>query len=222
MNTALILAAGRGERLKPLTNYIPKALCKVDGLPLIEHHVQRLAQQGFTRIVINHAYFGDQIRRCLGDGQRFGLSILYSPEPPGALETGGGIYNALPLLGEQPFLTVNADIVTDFPFASLTLPTQALVHLVLVNNPAHNAGGDFGFNEDHWLNNQRHYTFPGIACYHPQAFARAKPGRYSVVPLLRQLTNEQAVSGQLFEGLWMDIGSMERLVQVNELKACMA
>ncbi|KTD65300.1 N-acetylmuramate alpha-1-phosphate uridylyltransferase MurU [Legionella spiritensis] len=216
MKTAMILAAGRGERLKPLTNSIPKAMCAIQGIPLIEYHVKNLAKSGFQRIIVNHAYLGDQIRRYLGDGGAWGIDICYSPEPPGGLETGGGIYNALPLLGDQPFLTVNADILTDYDFSALTIPDSSLAHLILINNPVHNAGGDFDFGHDNLLTNNRRYTFLGIACYRPQAFSRCRPGRYSVTPTLRTLVDEGSVSGELFAGHWLDIGSMARLNQTNE------
>lgn len=146
MKTAMILAAGRGERLKPLTKTCPKAMCRVQGMPLIEYHVANLAAAGFQKIVINHAYLGSQIRHHLQDGRRWGVEICYSPEPPGGLETGGGIINALPLLGNAPFITVNADIYTNFNFASIHLPKESLAHLILVDNPAHNSRGDFGLN----------------------------------------------------------------------------
>ncbi|CEK09421.1 N-acetylmuramate alpha-1-phosphate uridylyltransferase MurU [Legionella hackeliae] len=210
MKIAMILAAGRGERLRPLTDEIPKALCKVHDKPLIEYHIAKLAQCGFERIVINHAHLGGQIRRYLGDGSQWDIEICYAPEPPGGLETGGGIYNALPLLGSEPFLTVNADILTGYDFNALHLPAKTLVKLVLVPNPSHNQQGDFGLNQQR-LTNEKTYTFPGIACYHPDAFRHCQPGRYSVVPLIRSLAEQNLAAGEIYEGLWMDIGSPERL-----------
>lgn len=215
MKTAMILAAGRGERLKPLTRFTPKALCRIQGIPLIERHVTRLAQAGFETIIINHAYLGDQIRRHLGHGQSLGVTIAYSPEPPGGLETGGGIYQALDLLGNAPFLTVNADILTDYDFSQLVLPSHALLHLVLADNPAHNTAGDFGLTAAGLVTNDRIYTYLGIACYRPEVFTSCKPGRYSVTPLIRALIQDQRVSGELFQGLWLDIGSVERLNQAH-------
>ncbi|MDI9819367.1 MULTISPECIES: N-acetylmuramate alpha-1-phosphate uridylyltransferase MurU [unclassified Legionella] len=220
MKTAMILAAGRGERLKPLTNIIPKALCQVHNKPLIEYHVIKLARCGFERIVINHAYFGGQIRRHLGNGKKWGVEICYSPEPPGGLETGGGIVNALPLLGKEPFMTINADIFTHYDFSTLNMADDALVKLVLTNNPQHNRQGDFGlFNQQ--LTNERVYTYLGIACYHPEAFQQSQAGRYSVTPLIRQLVKENLAQGELFQGIWADIGSPERLSFANTLPDCL-
>ena len=213
MKTAMILAAGRGERLRPLTDLIPKALCKVHGIPLIESHVAHLAQAGFDRIVINHAYLGGQIRRRLGTGAHWGIEICYAPEPPGGLETGGGLFNALPLLGEKPFMTVNADISTDFDFATLALPIHSCAHLVLINKPDHPSQGDFGLSSTGLLDNDhRQYTFAGIACYRPETFHGCKPGRYSVTPLLRQLAIDGRATGTVYTGTWIDIGSPSRLM----------
>ena len=212
MKTAMILAAGRGERLRPLTDVTPKALCKVHGIPLIEYHVANLAQAGFERIVINHAWLGGQIRQHLGNGIRWGIEICYAPEPPGGLETGGGIVNALPLLSDAPFLTVNADIFTNYNFASLSLPTHSLAHLIVVNKPAYALQGDFGLSSAGLvINHDRQYTFAGIACYRPNLFESLKPGRFSVTPLLRQLAMEGRLTGEIHTGSWMDIGSAERL-----------
>ncbi|MFI4962868.1 MAG: nucleotidyltransferase family protein, partial [Legionellales bacterium] len=182
MKVAMIFAAGRGERLKPLTDSLPKALCSVHGRALIEHHVTNLAQAGYTRIVINHAYLGGKIKQHLGDGNRFGVEICYSPEPPGALETGGAVVRALPLLGEEPFITVNADIYTNFDFANLPNETLDNMHLILVDkNPALKHHGDFGLMPNHLISNSnREYTFSGIACYHPRVFKDLPQGRYSL------------------------------------------
>ncbi len=216
MNTAMILAAGRGERLKPITDFIPKALCTVHHIPLIEYHVTNLSQAGFGRVIINHAYLGWKIRQHLGNGARWGIDICYSPEPPGGLETGGGIVNALPLLGKDPFLTVNADIFTDFNFATLHLPNASLAHVVLVDKPAYLPEADFGLSKDmHLENADRLYTFAGIACYHPILFSDLAPGRFSVTPLLRKLANNQQATGEVYHGQWMDIGSPERLALAN-------
>ncbi len=213
MNTAMILAAGRGERLKPLTELKPKALCVVRGKPLIEHHIINLAKAGFERIIINHAYLGGQIRQYLGDGTRWGVQIHYSPEPPGGLETGGGIFNALPLLGNEPFITVNADIYTDFDFSQLQTVDGNSLHVILVKkNPELKHYGDFGLNNKQQLiNTEREYTLAGICCYHPQIFAHLQQGRYSVAPLIRHYATENKATGSVYEGLWFDIGSMERL-----------
>lgn len=220
MNMAMILAAGRGERLKPLTDSIPKALCMVQGKPLIEHHVINLAQAGYKRIVVNHAYLGGMIRQFLGNGDRWGVEITYSPEPPGGLETGGGIVQALPLFENKPFITVNADIYTDFDFKTIRLEMVNYIHFVLSNkNPALQHHGDFGLLDGICPTNfNRDYIFAGITCYHPQVFADAKLGRYSVAPLIRQLVEKQKATAVLHKGFWFDIGSIERLRAANQWK----
>lgn len=219
MKTAILLAAGRGERLRPLTDTKPKPLCQVRGLALIEYHLIHLSQAGFTKILINHAYLGDQIRRYVGDGSQWGISILYSPEPPGALETGGGIYAALHRFGiNEPFMTVNADILTDYPFAQLKIPGDSLAHLILVPNPTHNNQGDFGLNDDGTLSKRnKAYTVSGIIGYRPQLFSHCKPGRYSVIPLINDAIEKQQITGEIFKGQWQDIGSIQRLAEANYL-----
>ncbi len=218
MKTAMILAAGRGERLRPLTDLRPKALCTVHKIPLIEYHVVNLASAGFERIVINHAYLGGQIRQHLGDGARWNIEICYSPEPPGALETGGGIVNALSLLGNQPFVTVNADIFTDYDFSSLKIPLTSLAHVVLVNKPTYFQHSDFGLTQSDLLDNaNRKYIFSGINCYRPELFNHRLQGRYSVIPLLRQVTENKQVTGEVYQGRWIDIGSPERLEFANKI-----
>jgi len=216
MKTAMILAAGRGERLRPMTTSRPKALCFVNHIPLIDYHVSNLVLAGYDHLVINHAYLGGQIRQHVGNGARWGISIDYSPEPPGGLETGGGIVNALPLLGDQPFLTVNADIFTDYPFTSFQLPSTSIAHLVLVKKPPYFNQGDFGLSINNQLDNTpKVYTYTGIAAYRPVFFENMKPGRYSVTPLLRQFALEGSVTGECYEGRWIDIGSPERLLLAN-------
>lgn len=218
MHTAMILAAGRGERLRPLTDIIPKAMCTVNNIPLIEFHVFNLAKVGFSRVVINHAHLGGMIRQHLGKGGRFGLEIEYSPEPPGGLETGGGIVNALPLLGKDPFITVNADIYTNYPFVNLQIPPNSLIHLVLIKKPSYVTQGDFGLSAQATLENKnREYTFPGIAVYRPEVFANLRVGRYSVVPLMRKTADQNQATGEIFTGQWFDIGTAERLALANEL-----
>lgn len=218
INVAMILAAGRGERLRPLTDSQPKPLCTVQNTPLIEYHIQKLALAGFERLVINHAYLGGKIRKQLGFGQRFGIDICYSPEPPGALETGGGIVNALGLLGDQPFVTINADIFTDYDFSLLRQPKRSPAHLILIKKPAYFQHGDFGLSEKNQLQNtDKQYTFTGIAAYHPSLFNRCKPGRFSITPLLRQLAETHEATGDIYDGQWCDIGSLERLQWANQL-----
>lgn len=212
MKTAMILAAGRGERLRPITDSIPKALCKMHARPLIEYHVINLARAGFQRVVINHAYLGGQIRQYLGNGTRWGIEIYYAPEPPGGLETGGGIFNALSLLGDKPFLTVNADIFTDYNFITPILPINSQVHLILVKNPSYCTQGDFGLSPAGLLdNNNRQYTFSGIAYYQPALFHDLQPGRYSITPILRELATTGHATGEIYQGMWFDIGDPERL-----------
>ena len=219
MNTAMILAAGRGERLRPLTDTTPKALCVVHGMPLIERHVINLARAGISRIIINHAYLGSKIRQYLGDGSRYGVNLLYSPEPPGALETGGGIVNALPFIGKNPFITVNADIFTDFDFSTLSLPINSLAHYILIKKPSYYLQGDFGLSTDGFLTNDlRDFTFSGIACYDPILFKGLKPYRFSVIPLIRQQINSKHISGNLFDGTWTDIGTIDRLKEFQAAK----
>jgi MurNAc alpha-1-phosphate uridylyltransferase len=215
----MILAAGRGERLRPLTYRCPKAMCKIAGIPLIEYHVIKLARAGFARIVINHAYLGYQIRHHLGNGSKWGVDIVYSAETPGGLETGGGLYQALPLLGDEPFLAVNADIFTSYEFKKINLAETSLAHLVLVANPSHNVQGDFGLRDNRITNDQRDYTFLGVACYHPKLFQQAQLGRYSMTPILRQLAAKGQMTGEIFSGAWLDIGSPERLAIANQTSA---
>jgi MurNAc alpha-1-phosphate uridylyltransferase len=209
MKTAMILAAGRGERLKPLTNTIPKALCVVHDKPLIVHHIIHLVQAGFERIVINHAYLGGKIRRLVGNGSAFNVEICYSPEPPGGLETGGGLMQALPLLGNKPFLAVNADIFTDYDFSSVSLNLSGLAHLVLTaKNPSLNHPGDFGLNAINQVTNtDKLYTFAGIAVYKPEMFKDSEYGRFSLTPMLKDLVSKGLVSGECYKGKWFDIGS---------------
>lgn len=221
MKVAMILAAGRGERLKPLTEKIPKALCIVNDKPLIEHHVINLAKAGFEKLIINHAYLGSKIRHYLGNGSRYGVTICYSPEPPGGLETGGGIIKALPLLGNKSFLTVNADIYTDFDFNQLELEQVQAINLILINkNPALHHLGDFSLINGRQLSNENpEYTFAGIATYHPQVFAACEQGRYSVAPLIRHHARQNKATGSLYHGMWYDIGSLERLNAANNFIA---
>ncbi|WP_133131157.1 N-acetylmuramate alpha-1-phosphate uridylyltransferase MurU [Legionella yabuuchiae] len=217
MKTAMILAAGRGERLKPFTLSQPKALSLIQGTPLIEYHVRNIANAGYENIVINHAHLGGMIRQHLGNGSRWGINIVYSPEPPGGLETGGGVVNALPLLGSDPFLVVNGDILTDYNFEDLIMTKSYLAHLVLVNKPEYKTNGDFGLSAPPLVNNENPtYTFTGIACYHPEVFRTLSVGRYSLTPILRQLTQAKKVSGEFYKGRWMDIGTPGRLELANK------
>jgi MurNAc alpha-1-phosphate uridylyltransferase len=209
---AMILAAGRGERLRPLTDTTPKPLLDVDGRSLIEHHLEKLAMAGFREVVINLAHLGDMIRDRLGNGSGWGLNIHYSLEPAGALDTGGGIEQALPLLGESPFAVINGDVFSNYPLARLRAIKCDHAHLVLVPNPAHNPDGDFVLQAGRIIPGaQQRYTFSGISVYHPRFFSSAPGGRYSTVPMLRKAAALQQVTGEIYKGVWHDIGTLERL-----------
>ncbi len=213
---AMILAAGRGERLRPVTDRLPKPLVEVGGKPLIEWHLDGLAHAGFHEIVINLSHLGTQIARALGDGGRFGVNIAYSEEPDGALETGGGITKALDLLGPGPFAVVNGDIFTDYPYARLRAVKCDLAHLVLVPNPPYNADGDFALEGARIRNSgEIMHTFSGIAIYHPRFFDGCEQGKFSVVPLLREAVDRQVVTGESYRGVWRDVGTIERLEAVR-------
>jgi len=215
---AMILAAGRGERLRPLTDTIPKPLLQVGDHCLIEWHIKRLHSAGLTDIVVNVSYLGDLIQARLGDGSQYGVRITYSQEPPGALETGGGICKALPLLGEPAFIVVNADIWSDFPFEQLSEP-KGLAHLVMVNNPAQHPDGDFVLDDDHVLDEPAgaRYTFSGIGVYRPELFSGKAQGRFPLAPVLKLAMKEKAVSGELYQGNWYDIGTIDRLERLQNL-----
>lgn len=216
---AMILAAGKGERLRPLTLHTPKPLVRAAGVPLIEYHVRALAAAGFTELVINHAWLGQQIEDYLGDGVRFGVRIAYSAEGE-PLETGGGIFQALPLLGDQPFVLVNGDIFTDYPFAQLRRPLSGLAHLVLVANPTHHAGGDFclqGGQVSDAQAGEGNLTYSGLAVLSPALFAECQPGAFKLAPSLRQAMAAGQVSGEQFAGCWVDVGTHERLAEVERL-----
>ena len=216
---AMILAAGKGERLRPLTLHTPKPLVRVGGVPLIEYHLRALAAAGFTEIVINHAWLGQQIEDHLGDGSRFGVSIQYSAEGE-PLETGGGIFKALPLLGDKPFAVVNGDIWTDYSFAGLRTPLTGLAHLVLVDNPAHHPKGDFCLSGTQVLDAQPGsdtLTYSGIAVLSPALFDGAGAGAFKLAPLLRNAMAAGRVTGERLQGHWVDVGTHERLAEVESL-----
>jgi len=214
---AMILAAGRGERMRPLTDDTPKPLLRIGGQTLIEHHIHALAQAGITELVINHAHLGEQIVRALGDGDIYGVSIEYSAETGKALDTGGGIHNALPLLGDAPFLVVNADIWTDFPFDELPEAPGGLAHLVMVDNPEHHADGDFSLSNGQ-LSQQgpNMLTYSGIGVYRPGLFADRTGGAFPLAPLLRGAMDREEVTGEHYTGAWSDIGTPERLAAIND------
>jgi MurNAc alpha-1-phosphate uridylyltransferase len=216
---AMILAAGKGERMRPLTLHTPKPLIKAGGIPLIEHHLRALAGAGFTEVVINHAWLGQQIEDYLRDGSRFGLHIRYSPEGE-PLETGGGIFRALPLLGSDPFLLVNGDIWTDYPFARIRRPLAGLAHLVLVDNPQHNPEGDFCLRDGQIeiaRGGDPRLTYSGIALLHPQLFADCTAGAFKLAPLLHRAISAGKVSAEHYAGHWIDVGTHDRLAQAELL-----
>ena len=214
---AMILAAGRGERLRPLTDRLPKPLLPVAGRPLIEHTIESLVAAGVCEIIINLAWLGELIEKALGDGRRFGAVIGYSHEGRIGLETAGGIVHALGLLGDEPFLVVNGDIVTDFPFRRLRDQPADLAHLVLVPNPPHNKHGDFSVSRGQVVAAHEHsLTFSGVGVYRPELFQSCQPGRHRLAPLLREAMVRGKVSGECYNGLWMDIGTKERLHELNE------
>jgi MurNAc alpha-1-phosphate uridylyltransferase len=216
---AMILAAGRGERMRPLTDHTPKPLLTAGGKPLIVWHIERLAAAGFGDLVINHAHLGGQIEAALGNGSRFGVSIQYSAEGE-ALETAGGIAYALPLLGNAPFVVVNGDIHTDYDFSALParLDETLLAWLVLVDNPGHNAGGDFALAGDR-IAEQGEFlrTFSGIGVYRPQLFAGiARGSKARLAPLLREAMRSGKVGGEYYRGGWLDVGTPQRLAELDK------
>lgn len=215
---AMILAAGRGERMRPLTDHTPKPLLPVGGKPLIAWHLERLAAAGFREVVINHAHLGAQIEAALGDGARWGLSIRYSPEPPGALETAGGIAQALPLLGAAPFLVVNGDIYCDWDFSRASGLAGRLAHLVLVPNPAHHAGGDFSLAGEkvRFAAEGGSLTYAGIGVFSPAFFAAVPRGApLKLRPLLDAAIAGGVLTGERHPGRWVDVGTPERLAQLD-------
>lgn len=213
---AMILAAGRGERMRPLTDLTPKPLLQVAGRRLIEYHIHNLVTAGIRELVINHAHLGDQIEMLLGDGSRYGASIQYSVEQE-ALETAGGIFNALPLLGDMPFVVVNGDIWSDYPFQRLPKNIAGLAHLVLVNNPLHHSQGDFVLEgEKIKSDGEPKLTFSGISILKPELFATCQPGAFPLAPLLRQAMQDDKVTGEHYSGEWWDIGTPGRLQALDQ------
>lgn len=224
---AFILAAGRGERMRPLTDHTPKPLLQAGGKPLIVWHLERLAAAGFREVVINHAHLGAQIEAALGDGSQWGLHIQYSPEPPGALETAGGIANALPLLGDEAFLVVNGDVYCDIDFGRFSRLTatdwQAQTHLLMVDNPVHHTGGDFSLDGQHVITADREQTltYAGIGIFSPALFAHIKPGSIMKLrPLLDAAITAGTLTGERYTGRWVDVGTPQRLAELDkELRA---
>jgi len=219
----MILAAGRGERMGKLTRDIPKPLISVRGKPLIEWHLEKLSTSRFKDVVINVCYLPKIIKDFVGDGSKWQLNVTYSEERP-VLETAGGIKNALPLLGKDPFAVINADIFSNFDYAnlqSIDLNNSSDGYLVLVRNPKHNKDGDFGLlgNDCLTFNSNILYTFSGIAVYHPRFFNEIELGtKMQLLPLLKSSIPHSLIKGELFEGVWSDIGTPERLNILNGIK----
>ena len=214
---AMILAAGRGERMRPITDRIPKPLVPVAGKPLIVYHLEALARACVHDVVINLAYRGAQIREALDDGSRYGVRITYSDEGPEPIETGGGIFKALPLLGAQPFIVVNGDIWTDFDVATLPpLDDGAHARLVMVPNPPHVASGDFAVNGDYVIESDKdRFTYSGIGVFSPEFFHDCQPGRFPLRPLLNRAIAARKLKGQVYRGVWLDIGTPQRLAELE-------
>ncbi len=221
---AMILAAGRGERMRPLTDHTPKPLLTVGGKPLIVWHIERFAEAGVTELVINHAHLGAQIESVLGDGSRFGVHISYSPEHPSALETAGGIAHALHLLGDDPFAVVNGDIYCDYDFERLLQYASALqsgpdmAHLVLVNNPPHHPEGDFGLQSGRVVDTPPRLTFSGLGVYSPALFHHLdRNAAAPLAPLLRAQIAAGRVSGEHHTARWVDVGTPQRLEELDKV-----
>ena len=213
---AMILAAGRGERLKPITDTIPKCLVKVGDQTLLERHFQMLVRAGVTKVVINLGWLGEKIVDFVGSGDKFGLQVIYSPENDITLETGGGIVKALPMLGDKPFWVINGDIYTDYILSKIDLESGFLGHLILVPNPSFKSVGDFNLKNDKVIkDNKLPFTFSGMALYDPKLFTNKTVKRFSIVPILIELMKNEGLSGSLYEGNWHDVGTPSRLAELN-------
>lgn len=212
----MLLAAGRGERLRPLTESTPKCLVEVRGRSLIERHLDHLADAGIESVVINLGWLGEQVEQRIGSGERYGLEVLYSREGDHILETGGGIHKALPLLGPEPFVVINADIYTDMPVPAIVPAAEHLAHLVLVPTPDYRERGDFDLERGLVRNSDRPgLTFSGVAIYRPEFFAGCEPGRFPLAPMLRDAADRGRVAGSLYAGQWADVGTPDRLAALN-------
>ena len=215
---AMILAAGLGTRMRPLSEDLPKPLLPVRGKPLLQYLVEALARAGAGRIVINHGHLGEKIEAALGDGARFGIQIIYSAEGPMPLETGGGIRRALPLLGTEPFIVSNGDVWTDFDFAALPARPAGLAHIVLVPNPAHHSAGDFCLAGTQVTETgPLRLTYSGIGVFRPELFRNCPEGAFPLAPLLREAIRRGEVSGEYYSGRWVDVGNPDRLREVDRV-----
>lgn len=215
---AMILAAGKGERMRPLTEHTPKPLLQVGGQCLIEYHIQALRRAGIKEIVINVSWLGERIQHYLGDGERYGVQLAYSVEKPEPLETAGGIIAALPLLGISPFLLVNGDIWTDYPLEQLGKVPAGLAHIVLVANPVHHPKGDFALESGTVrTTGSPRFTYSGIGVYDPRLFAGLASGIRPLAPLLREAIDRGEISGEVYSGQWWDVGTPQRLSELDAL-----
>ncbi|HEY0681144.1 MAG TPA: nucleotidyltransferase family protein [Steroidobacter sp.] len=218
---AMILAAGRGERMRPLTDHTPKPLLPVAGKPMIQYHIETLAAAGVREIVINLAWLGQQIRAALGNGSQLGVRIHYSDEGDSALETGGGVFQALPVLagasGTEPFIVVSGDIWTEYPFADAmkNLADDDVAHLVVVPNPDFHTRGDFGLADGRLLDSGERYTYANIGVFRPEFFVGCKPGRFPIAPLMFDWIRKGRVSGELYHGVWHNVGTPKQLEQLG-------
>jgi MurNAc alpha-1-phosphate uridylyltransferase len=212
----MILAAGRGERMRPLSDTVPKPLLEAGGKPLIVHLIEGLARHGLRDIVINHSHLGEKISAYLGDGGRYGVRVAYSHEEGGGLETGGGIFRALSLIDTDPFMVINGDIWTDYPFDRLPARLDGLAHLVLVDNPPQHPQGDFALREGKlFAEGAPRRTFSGIGVYARALFAECRPGKFPLAPLLRAAMAQGLVSGEHYTGRWRDVGTPQRLADLD-------
>ena len=212
----MILAAGRGERMRPLSDTVPKPLLEAGGKPLIVHLIEGLVRHGLRDLVINHSHLGEKISAYLGDGGRYGVRVVYSHEEGGGLETGGGIFKALSLIGTDPFMVINGDIWTDYPFDRLPARLDGLAHLVLVDNPPQHPQGDFALRKGKlFAEGAPCLTFSGIGVYARALFAECRPGKFPLAPLLRAAMARGLVSGEHYTGRWRDVGTPQRLADLD-------
>lgn len=213
---AMLLAAGRGERLRPITDSLPKPLVRVRGRPLIAWHLAALARAGVCEVVINVSWLAEQLRAALGDGRDYGVTITWSDEGPVPLETGGGIFRVLSLLGPEPFLVVSSDIWTDIDFARVKLEPDAHAHLVLIPNPPHHPRGDFGLEGDVVVNrDSERLTYANVGVYRPEFFSGCTPGRFPLLAVLNRGIAARRVRGEVHRGEWSDVGTPERLAKLT-------
>ena len=219
---AMIMAAGKGKRLRPLTETVPKPLITVHDKPLIVYHLENLKRANIQEIIINVSHLGHKIEEALGNGESFGLTIAYSKESE-PLEVGGGILQALPLLGNEPFMVINGDIFTDFPLSNLPQQIQNLGHLVMVPNPSHHPKGDFGLNGNLIIDakEEKKMTYSGIAILHPKLFEKSPPGILPLAPILKTAIEQKALTGEEYTGLWSDVGTLERLEKLRTDRECL-